>query len=301
MKFTGRLLALLATMTLVQTTQADAGKTRRTIRLTTFNVEWYGLGGKKEGSSVDEHRDASLTQFLSEKVMPTDVISFQEIIDLPRLTKLLPAGWTCASYDTNNPKHQHVALCAAPAFSLEKVEYDDNNIIDEVAIQPDRYRPAVRMNLVDKNTQQVLTTVVGVHLKAMPQYTLTRQQQIQMIATDLLKNKAGRPTVILGDFNTFTKGIVPQLKEDDKITLEKTLKKTIPSFKLIKHVDTFTYMNGTLGAQFDQFYVNKAKVLAPPHVFGACNDSKETNDFFNIYYYNTWVSDHCPTYIDIQI
>lgn len=294
-----RLFVFLGCLTIATLAYAETNST--TIRFTTLNIEWFGLGGSIHGSAHSEHRDQSLKKFISEHMLPSDVIAFQEIVDVPRLTRLLPEGWHCTSYDrSTNPTHQYVVLCASASYSFKNVAYDNNNLIDNVAYDPDRTRPAIRVELIENASSKSLVTVVAVHLKASPEDSYKRRRQVHNIGRDLTKSPSAQPIVILGDFNSFQVGNSPLLV-DDVETFEKILKSYIPDFKYIKHIHKYTFRNADFASQFDQFYVYKGKVKNPPHVFEVCNNPMQSNDFFGIHYFNHWVSDHCPTYIDVEL
>ena len=56
----------------------------RDLKVASFNIEWFGLGGSMSGSSSDETRDYDLRRFIKRELGDVDVIVFQEIVDVNR-------------------------------------------------------------------------------------------------------------------------------------------------------------------------------------------------------------------------
>lgn len=281
---------------------ASAKITNVDLKFATLNIEWYGIGGNINGVSKDEHRDDHLRDFLKQYVLTADVVAFEEIVDVARLEKLLPADWTCASYDHPNEKHQHVVLCTSGSYALRNVDYDNNNTIETVALDADRSRPAVRMDIVERKSNTVLVTVVAVHLKSSDKDSEHRRYQMEMIGQDLKKLPAGRAFVVMGDMNTFDTKNSNLIKIDDKYNLEKALQLSIPQAKLVAHTVKYTFRNDYHSSQFDQFLVNNLVVKSSPHVFDVCNNPQQkTRDYFDLDYYNYNVSDHCPVSLDVTV
>src|SRR4051812_13643824 len=84
--------------------QAKAA-TQATLKISAFNIRYYGLGGAMAGTPADEHRDGYLREFISSELAGVDVMAFEEIVDVERLQKnVVPAGWGCVSYKHNEEK-----------------------------------------------------------------------------------------------------------------------------------------------------------------------------------------------------
>lgn len=295
------LLSLVVVLVTVAIAEAKPKALLHTdIALATFNVKWFGLGGSKEGSAEKEKRDVTLKKFIAEEILPTDLIVFQEVVDVPRLLKLLPAKWNCQTYDNPEPTHQHVVLCASEKYKLKLVDYDTNNTIETVAINGDKSRPAVRMNVT--NVQgKVLFALVGVHLKAYPEESKTREFQAGEIAKDLSRLDSDIPVVITGDFNTYpaekTGGI-----ENDIDLLESSLNQMGAEFIHVPMIEENTYRSGRYGSQFDHYYVKgDMNLVTAPDVYDVCNSTSNGQGFMNLSYYNKNVSDHCPVKLKISI
>ena len=274
---------------------ANAGPT---LRFTTFNVEWYGLGGDLNGSPSDETRDPHLRDLLQNKIPASDVIAFQEIIDLKRLqANVLPKGWTCLTYEHADAKHQHVAICARPGLQLMHEPSDDNDVIDEVAVN-ERSRPALHLIVGDKAGRPI-TRVVGVHLKAMPNFATTRYFQAKVIGDYLLKvADPTLPVVILGDFNTYE---VAETKksEDDEIAISEIFARRLTNATEVKAKFESTYRTPSLSSHFDRIWIaGKVKQMEDPSVYFICNLNKsQTQAIKN---YNKLISDHCPVSVALK-
>lgn len=62
------------------------------LKVSTFNIRWFGLGGTMEGSLKDEKRTVNLKDFINNvsKVSQSDVISLQEIVDQDKIKTYFP-------------------------------------------------------------------------------------------------------------------------------------------------------------------------------------------------------------------
>lgn len=273
---------------------------RTDMTVATFNVKWFGLGGAMDGSPEKEKRDATIKKFMTEEIMPADVIVFQEVVDVPRLVKLLPAKWTCQSYDNPEPTHQHVVLCASEKYKLRLVDYDINNTIETVAINGNKSRPAVRVYVTNLQGK-ILFALVGVHLKAYPEESKTREFQAGEIAKDLARLNPSIPVLITGDFNTYPADQNGESEHDIDI-LEASLNQLNAGFQHVPMIEKYTYRSGNYKSQFDHFYVRGAlQVLSKPDVYDICNATSNGQAFMNISFYNKNVSDHCPVKMTVTI
>lgn len=273
--------------------------------MATFNLEWFGLGGSMNGLPENETRDQALKDLIQNFIMPVDVISFQEVVDVKRLPAILPTGWICESYTHFNTKHQHVVLCASEKFSFENVSYDDNDTIETVAIEPYRSRPAVRSNLVDRISREIIMTVVGVHLKAFPQEGEKRKYQAKMISQDLAMNDPNIPLVILGDFNTYpTDPKSPKsvgYAADAISDIEGSLNDSLTGVRHVTHDSQFTYRKKSTTGQFDHVFIaGPIKPVGKSKTFPVC-DNPNGEGVYNIKYYNQNISDHCPVVVELKL
>ncbi len=277
---------------------ADSASTTSNLDLTftTFNVEWYGLGGTKNGSLADEHRNAALKSFISNQLSKSDVISFQEVVDVDGVSKnLLPNGWKCLSYDHADSKHQHVVLCHRPGLQFSREPSDDNDIIDDVA-RDERSRPALHL-IVSDDKGKAITRVIGVHLKAFPNYAVTRYSQAKKIGLYLQSvADTSLPVVVLGDFNTYpaqTNG----KDQDDSLNIQTVFNKYQPGMKEVTGSFANSYRTPKLGSHFDRIYRSaNTSAVSQATAYSICNSSDRTA----IASYNETISDHCPVSATIR-
>lgn len=278
------------------------GGQSNSLKVTSFNIRWFGLGGSMEGNPSQEDRDTSIKDFLQRHAFPTDVIAFQEIVDVPRLQRLLPRGWSCVGYNHPSPKHQHVVLCASENYQFARVDYDNNFTIEDVAINPDKSRPAVRADLIERASKRAIYRIVAVHLKAYPEESDTRELQSRRIASDLARARDHLPTIVVGDFNTYRSDQTGEYVNDvDRI--ERALQDAPLDHEIrhIEHQALYTYRAGEFRNQFDQFYASRdVRVAGAPRVFGVCDADRHAFDYyFDPNYYYEKVSDHCPVTLTI--
>lgn len=296
----GALLLCLCAMFMTNDAHARVGNNQ--LLIGTFNIRWFGSAEHDQSyqlPSTKAERMAAVRDFLAKEIMPLDVMAFQEIVDLKALKAVLPKGWTCHSYGHENPMHQHVALCASENYKLKKVSYDDDNIIDEVtSYDPDRARPAVRMDLVDNNGKRLIR-FVAVHFKSAPNFALVRLKQAGYIAQDL-KRDLELPIVVTGDFNSYPHEVT-SLGHDDVKLIENQLNLSGAGFRHVPHNVQNTFRNIRYRGQFDHFYVSsKVTSTTIPKVFSVCNRVKDGAGYENTRHYLKFVSDHCPVTTKIR-
>lgn len=271
------------------------------INITTFNLKWFGIGGDPN-SVQKEFRIQSIKKMLDTYLKNTSVFVFEEVVVVDDLLKILPPGWQCISYAHPEPKHQHVVMCGSPAISFAKVSYDNNFTIEEAAGGNPNLRPAMRVEILEKKSNRNLFTLVGVHLKAMPDQTQLRIAQVQQISKDLAKIPANRPVVITGDMNTFTT-TETKLPEDDVQLLLKALNSVSSGYFRVPHnPGTFTFRSPQFRNQLDHFYVRGAmRVATIPNVFPVCSANQNGSGYLNFEFYYKNVSDHCPVTMQIMV
>lgn len=270
----------------------------RDFKVSTFNVEWYGLGGSMAGSPQKETRDANLKKVIDQSLQGSDVIVFQEVVSPTRLAKnLLPAGWKCRTYKNDTPKHQFVVMCAQPDLKFISEPSDNNDIIDEVADIGGKARPALHLIVGDK-AGTPLFRMIGVHLKAFPTEFKKREDQAKSIGAYLKKLKSDIPVIITGDFNTYEAKETGQ-KASDAELLSAAWKKNglteisgeYNTYKTLQHQN-----------HFDRFWVTDSLNTGDIHVLKYCQlDEKDAADAKKITWYNENVSDHCPVSLEFQL
>lgn len=278
---------------------------QRQITLTTFNVKWFGLIDPESDKSVEDQikenseRSIELKKFIRSELKSSQVIAFQEIVDTAELKSLLPFGWTCSTYDHQSETHQHVMICASQNFKLERVPYDNNNIIEDVTLAFENSRPAVRVDVLDRNNRRLIR-VAAVHLKAAPHFSKTREAQILEVGKDLKLSNSTIPTVLMGDMNSYPKNLTKR-DQDDLVIFERTMKKTDTSFRSVDLKDKHTFRSEKTKGQYDHVFINKnLKVVGTPKIFEVCNQSAEGEGYLNHKFYSTMISDHCPLTVTVQ-
>ena len=269
------------------------------LKLSTFNIKWFGLGGDLYGSIEDEYRIPTIKEFWKQHLIDQDVIVFQEIVDTQLfIDEVVPKEFKCLSYHQDWNKHQHVVICYQNKYTLKKELSDDNYLIDAVSLL--KYRPAIWGILADQQGNNLLH-LVGVHLKADGHSTPTRILQVQHIATAIEQFEDNLPIVILGDFNTHAAPYNGQ-SEDDTTLFSQILSPL--GLAWVENKFT-TYVTKWSRRTFDHFWISSdLKVIENLSIFQACqqNDNISTQDYFsNLSIYNHEISDHCPLSIGIEL
>lgn len=272
-----------------------------TLNITTFNLKWFGIGGNPDAIQK-ENRIQTIKKLLESYLKDTSIFVFEEVVVVQDLSKILPPQWQCISYLHPEPKHQHVAICAASAIALTKVSYDNNFTIEDATMGNPNLRPAMRIDVVEKKSKRSLFTLVGLHLKAMPDQTAMRVSQAQQISKDLAQIPAGRPIVITGDLNTFSK-TETKLPQDDVDLILKGLNSVSKGYLRVPHrPNTFTFRSPEFRNQLDHFYVRGSmRVTAIPDVFPVCSATQNGTGYMNFDFYYKNVSDHCPVTMQITV
>ncbi len=271
------------------------------LKISTFNIRFYGTGGSLGAPSDAEHRDPVLRSFVADELGDRDVIAFQEIVDVPRLqSNILPPRWSCVSYAHEDQSHQHVVVCARPGLVLEKDPSDDNYIMENVAYAYRRSRPAVH-TIVKTNRGRVLARVVAVHLKASPAFSNERQHQARTIGQNLQDLGNNIPTVITGDFNTFNNP-ENEMAESDESLLSGIFSSFQAGMEQVANSFRYTYRTQRYKNRFDHFWTSGFRVSEALKVFSMCNTERgaggNTLDDPNYYYEN--ISDHCPVSVTLE-
>ncbi len=277
------------------------------LELVTFNIRWFGLtvddprtpNPKPRNPELIKKQITSMADFMKKVVNPQSLVVFQEVVDLNALKLILPPNWICDGYRHPNLHHQHVVLCVSPIYRIVNVPYDNNKLIEEVATDNTWSRPAVRADVVDLTGKRILR-VVGVHLKAQPNFSQERQRQMTVIANDLRKGTR-IPTILLGDMNTYPVKDSGQ-QFDDVVLLERILKQVDPTIYHLNHKEPFTFRSQQHRSQFDQIYANGfVKLLKGPDVFDVCSQTVDGPGYLNFKYYYENVTDHCAVKAILQI
>ena len=272
------------------------------VKVTSFNVKWYGLDHK--GSSQD--RDYHLRNFIEEHLDDSDVIVFQEIVDPERLEeRVLGNTMYCQTYDNRGKTHQYVVLCHKKHLRFYRDETDDNYEIEEVASDSPHSRPALH-GVITTWKGEPLFRVIGVHLKAFPDQTHKRLRQAEEIAKHIVEAKHSRriPVLVTGDFNSHSSPN-NEREEDDKYLIDRVFKDYRAGMNLAYN-PYITYNNQEHAHQLDQFwYSHDANIVGDLTMVGPCDtdhvsETRNADVERDLRLYNQYISDHCPISLNVR-
>lgn len=275
----------------------------RALRVATFNIRWFGIGGDIDAPTT-ETRSPALRAFFEQHLGDADLVVFEEIVDVAMLgADVVPAGWTCSTYASNAPRHQFVVGCLAPGL-LMTGEADD----DDVAYQPlalGSLRPALAGVVRDEATLAPLARIAGVHLKALPDSTERRLQQAGILADRLTALAAANPyeqlpLIVLGDFNAHRAVDTGKLRDDWDLISEVFATHPDLGLERVGHTFTNTFRNKDAKAYLlDHIWLGSA-VASDVAVPGPCNLSWELDRAAIETYYDE-ISDHCPLIATVTV
>lgn len=249
---------------------------KKSIQVTSLNIEWFGVGGRMTGNPSLETRDDDLKKYFKKYFSKTDVFVFQEIIDEKRLQKTIP-GFRCHTYDRHNPRHQHVVVCAKKIFS------QSTKTFNSVDLQNPGLRPAQMVEIAISKDFKV--QIVGLHLKARPDGSHTRLDQIKALKSEI---DANSNMILIGDFNTYHVKKTGLQKDDDDLITELLGQ---DEFKQA-YDDVGTYLGRDGLAQFDRAWVRNLNTINS-FVHGPCHEQTKF-PYNDRSYYIKNISDHCP-------
>ncbi|MCB9254245.1 MAG: endonuclease/exonuclease/phosphatase family protein [Bdellovibrionaceae bacterium] len=270
------------------------------LRISTFNIKWYGLKSSTDTVS-DYQRDKQLRETLRDELYDSDVIVFEEIVDVPRLERYIIQGkMQCLTYYNSAANHQHVVLCHKSKYRFEKANGDKNFIIEEVTEGTKKGRPALYGLLRDSYSGEAVAYVVGVHLKAFPEETALRLKQTEAIAKRLRQLTPNIPVIITGDFNTYNRDKTSYNK-DDNYLIGDVLDKYRLNMYEVRNYNPYTFLSSSGQNKFDRFFVSDGVgVEEQVSVSDLCAEpgSLSTSD---IKWYNDNVSDHCLVSVTLSL
>jgi hypothetical protein len=245
------------------------------LTVTNLNIEWFGRGGIKEGTTVDEYRGKRLHDLITNQIPKSDVLVFQEIT-APELLQATFPKWQCESYETTARRHQHVMICVRPeAFISKDVDY-------QVQLGSFGLRAAMIVNV--KYGENKKLSIVGVHLKAGPNDTGRRLEQVKKLADS---TKISQQALIIGDFNTFTKDRTGLAKDDDQLMAD--LLSPI-GFKQVEFEGN-TYIS-RYPKKLDRAWL-RGELVPTAQVYGPCREKSAPWPYANYSFYKRFISDHC--------
>jgi endonuclease/exonuclease/phosphatase family metal-dependent hydrolase len=273
------------------------------LKVSTFNIRWFGLGGTMEGSLKDEKRTVSLKDFIKNisKISLSDVISLQEIVDQDKIKSYFP-NHTCTGYNNDTPKHQYVMICVKKPMKLV-LDGGDNNFTWEdvaeltVAGKTMKLRPAVHGTIQDANGVN-LAHMIAVHLKADPEQSTVRIEQINRLKKHIDNDYNDKlPVIIAGDFNAHVTDLT-KMKKDDYIMMNEIFN---DGKKPMNHIDNleYTFRAGTTHHTLDHYWISSDLKSTVPAVWPECKKGMTGTKFMDPRFYAKEVSDHCPVTVTL--
>lgn len=267
---------------------------KQQLTLAQFNLRWFGKKEAKDSwskASPDESRISSIRKHMTEHALMTDVLAFEEIVDVKLLAEgVLEKRYNCYSYNHKDPDHQHVVVCVKPHLKFEKAPGSRAYTLNEVDVNGE-LRPAVH-GIVKTNSGKPLMHLIAVHLKSAPDFSEIRVKQIGVISEYIKRANTDLPTVLVGDFNTY--GDDP---ENFSRILSANQMEEVPSPESFSWATTHESYEP---AKFDRVWMSGrfADQVISQNVVGPCNQS----DRRTLERYNNTVSDHCAvkTTIDMK-
>jgi endonuclease/exonuclease/phosphatase family metal-dependent hydrolase len=273
----------------------------RKLKIATFNIRWYGVGGDIDHPTA-ETRNPTLKAFVDEHLADADLVVFEEILDAAMLqAEVVPAGWTCSTYENATPKHQFVTGCLAPGLFLTR-EADDTNLGYE-PVAMNTLRPALAGVVRDASTFAPIARLAGVHLKALPNSTDRRLQQVTILGDRLAEldaKKEALPLLVLGDFNAHRS--TDTMRDKDDWTLIAETFEQHPELGLARVDYPFenTYRDKDGKAyKLDHMYLSRASVEGVD-VVGPCNLAWPADQAAITQHFDQ-ISDHCPVIANITL
>lgn len=258
------------------------------LKVSTFNIRWYGLGGTKEGSPEKETRDRALKSFFRRELSKSDVVAFEEIVDVARLkSEVVGDEFKCASYAHEDPLHQHVVICYRGDYTLSREDDADAYALKGVALG--KYRPAVVGLLRDADGRPV-AHLVAVHLKSGPDFRTTRLRQARLLARHIKSLRDDVPVVVTGDFNTYASDAGRD--EDDIAEILGSL-----DLAQVHNPAHNTYRSPRFAGRFDHVFATADLARSVTATMTGPCDSRSMDDI--VEYYRT-ISDHCPLTVELN-
>lgn len=262
-------------------------------KLATMNIRFYGKGGEVSGELKDEFRDKWISEYIKKELPYYDGILFQEIVDKERFFKMMDRLYmSCYSYESKAYLHQHVVLCLNKKYVLETIPSLNSFAYWPVAdVYSGKLRPALVGIIREKSTNKRLFTIAGLHLKARGSHSQTRMEQIEALSKLIAKSSNLPPFVVLGDFNTHS------AQDTNRRTSDLTITKNIlddVNLRWSEYKEQNTFKLPDVEFQFDHIFTSDKLRSFGTKVKGPCNNDDRGDRFKDYFFYNRFISDHCP-------
>jgi len=261
------------------------------LTVSSFNLQFYGLGGNMRGRPGNEYRDPHIRDFMEKNLFQSDVILFQEIVLVDQLKqKLIPPEYACETYGKRRGEfHQYLVACVKKPwqFTIEAIEDMDLTGYG---------RPGLAVNLKSKDGQAILR-LIDVHLKAGTDDSngQARNSQLAALTAWLGRQDAKIQTVVAGDFNERDPGGL-----DNQLTAAGLVEAVLGDPTYISEPTRKNF-------NYDRFYVSRPlrEKIRSRSVFQACTKSemggKKGDDYSDWLFYTRFISDHCPITMDLDL
>lgn len=267
------------------------------LKISSFNIRNYGLGGDYEGRFGSEHRHNNIKEIIHKNLIDCDVMIFQEIFDIDFFTKLLPEDYKVQTYQHHMKRHQYILICYKEKYDLLD-PLGSGYILEGSALSTDSSRPAIYGLLVDAKTKEACAYIIGVHLKSGATHTRNRLLQVEIITNYIKSFQKDLPVIIAGDFNSQSASSTYLLNDDVKFISDLFAEVDLVKIKNAK--PTFHTFFGV--HDLDHFWVSKAAVLEETtwvyDVF-SYKPSKYPQDSLRSYFED--VSDHLPLKLKVSL
>ncbi len=274
---------------------ADQDLIGRDLKVSTFNIRWFGLDGDLHGSLGTESRVDTVRAFLEAEMADRDVLVFQEIVDLDLFTTEVVPDLDCITYEGFSGKHQHVMVCTSEGYRLVPAADDDDFALE--ALNTGSLRPGVHGQLLTASGTPV-AHLVAVHLKANELSTDRRLAQAGILFehVEALRARSGLPVITIGDFNTHL-AVHTGRAEDDESMIDDVL----APLRRVPLPVTFTYQEKD-GTRFrlDQAWLSPDIEVVDVRSPGACDLDLTTHADAIAEHFDT-LSDHCPLILDLRL
>lgn len=252
--------------------------------ISSFNIRCFGLGGEYSGRFRDEQRHYDLKNMIHKKLSKSDVMIFQEIVDVESFKMIIPNNFTLYEYSHDYKRHQRVVIAVKNTHLVLKKE-----IVPHVTIDEKFSRPALHLKIQLEST--LVVNVIGVHLKSGDLHTDTRLQQVRAITDYIKLINSSDPYIIGGDFNTH-KIESSDLEFDDTKYLSDVFKTAG-----LEHMgnDIPTFQTNWSKNILDHFWVSKKLIKdASLEVSSAAKKAVSLDDYYKK------ISDHVPVILNIR-
>ena len=267
------------------------------IKVTTYNLKWFGIGGTIWNRPEQEFRQEHLGRFIKQELPDSDIITFTEVVKTEALKSMLKGFMECVSYEGRWSRHQHIVTCFNPnKYRAEK--FDNDYVIQDVDLGSGGLRPALQAKICHINGACFLQ-IIGLHLIA-GKKSEARFKQIKKLRDELLTQTNLLPSIILGDLNSYNKGRNGLDKDDLDFILD-ILNETDYKFSSSTR-GTPTYGTGEYARDYDHILVSSDIQASNIQVYEACKDNPSIEKQFIPYFsYRKYYSDHCPITAQLSI